>query len=106
MGQLWDIAQHYIDTADGYVSERELAARIGYKSSSVFDGWRAEMKAMPGADVLARLATLARVPYRDVLDAALNDAGYLPKPDVDVIPHDKLYRRGRRRQGVQEQRPD
>ncbi len=85
MGHLWNIVEAYLDAQDFSVSERELASRLGYSSSSTFDGWR-DPKKLPGAEGLARLALLTGTPYRDVLDAALTDAGYLPRPQVSLQP--------------------
>ena len=79
MGQLWDYMQGYIDRQDGPMSERTLAALLGYASSSVFDNWR-EPKGLPSAAHLSRASELTGESYMRLLDAALHDAGYLPQP--------------------------
>lgn len=85
MGRLWDLVHNYTDNLDFKVSERQLAAKLGYASSSTFQGWR-EPKSLPSAQGLARFAFLARLPYQRVLDAALEDVGYLPQPRLTDEP--------------------
>lgn len=82
MGQLWTLVQAYVDRHG--TSERQLAKRLGYSSSSSFDIWR-HPKSIPGAVYLARFAGLSGTPYQRVLDAVLADAGYLPEPDVAPV---------------------
>lgn len=82
MGQLWPLVQAYIDRHG--TSERQLAKRLGYSSSSSFDNWR-NPKSIPGAIYLARFAGLSGTPYQRVLDAVLVDAGYLPEPNVHPL---------------------
>ncbi|HCB04061.1 MAG TPA: hypothetical protein PLZ93_01085 [Nocardioides sp.] len=77
MGQLWELVQAYTDRHG--TSERQLAKRLGYKSSGVFVNWR-EPKQLPSAQALARFADLSGTPYQRVLDAVLTDSGYLPEP--------------------------
>ena len=77
MGQLWDLVQAYIDRHG--TSERQLAKRLGYSSSGVFNNWR-DPRQLPSAQALARFAGLSGTPYQRVLDAVLTDAGYLPEP--------------------------
>lgn len=85
LGQLWSLVQAYLDRQTFRVSERQLAAKLGYASSSTFDNWR-EPKSLPTAQALARFAALSGTPYQRVLDAALNDVGYLPEPAVTDEP--------------------
>lgn len=79
MGQLWTLVQAYLDRHG--TSERQLARRLGYSSSGVFNNWR-EPKQLPSAQALARFAGLSGTPYQRVLDAVLTDAGYLPEPPI------------------------
>jgi transcriptional regulator with XRE-family HTH domain len=79
MGQLWDLVQAYTDRHG--TSERQLAKRLGYSSSGVFNNWR-EPRQLPSAQALARFANLSGTPYQRVLDAVLTDAGYLPEPPL------------------------
>lgn len=85
MGNLWDLVQSYLDRQTFRVSERQLASKLGYASSSTFDNWR-EPKSLPAAQALARFAVLSEMPYQRVLDAALSDVGYLPQPAVTDEP--------------------
>ena len=79
MSQLWDLVQAYIDRHG--TSERQLARRLGYSSSGVFNNWR-DPRQLPSAQALARFASLSGTPYQRVLDAVLTDAGYLPEPAI------------------------
>lgn len=80
MGQLWEYLQTYLDKQDGPMSDRTLAALLGYSSSSTLAGWRTP-KDLPKAEHLARAAQLTGESYHRLLDAALHDIGYLPVPE-------------------------
>ena len=83
MGHLWDIVQAHRDAYGPSVSE--IARRIGMTPSGVH-AWNSRgIKALPKRENLQELARLTHTPYRDVLRAALLDAGYeteesLPPP--------------------------
>jgi hypothetical protein len=85
MGQLWSLVRAYLDRQEWPPSERQLAQRLGYRSSSTFDNWR-EPKGLPSAQALARFARVSGDPYQRVLEAALSDCGYLPQPVITDEP--------------------
>jgi hypothetical protein len=95
---LWALVQGYLDRQEWPVSERRLAERLGYASSSTFDNWR-HPRQLPSSQALARFAALSGTPYQRVLDAALTDAGYLPEPALTrgdlVFREDPKGRRSR-----------
>jgi hypothetical protein len=64
------------------VSDGGLYIRAGISS-----GHRHGLVHLPDADNLARFAFIIKVPYEAVLDAALHDAAYLPRPEVAAGPH-------------------
>lgn len=70
-------------TAHG-VSDAELARRIGVTRQNL-GLWRdTGLRALPTRLNLRSVATAIRRPYRQVLDAALRDVGYLTDTDTDV----------------------
>jgi len=77
MGKLWEIVQRHIDAQPYGVSQRQLASKLGM-SPTALGNWR-ELKALPAPTNLHALANLTGTPYLRVLDAALEDAGYIPK---------------------------
>jgi hypothetical protein len=93
VGRLWDLVRDYLDQQTFPVSERALARKLGYRSSSTFDTWRAP-RSLPAAQALARFSLLSGHSYQRVLDAALEDAGYLPRPEVTDQPFTKAGRGG------------
>lgn len=79
MGNLWEIVRGHIDSSMYPPSERQVAKRLGI-SPTALANWR-NPKSLPGAENLRSLARIAGVPYVQVLQAALEDAGYLePAP--------------------------
>lgn len=81
MGQLWNLYEEYLERQDWTPSQRQVALKIEM-SPTAFGNWRASLTDLPQAENLVRFADLIRIPYATVLDAALHDAGYLPRPDV------------------------
>lgn len=77
MGRLWDIVQKHIDAQPYGVSQRRIAATLGM-SPTALGNWR-DPKALPSPANLHALANLTGTPYLRVLDAALEDAGYIPR---------------------------
>ena len=79
---------HFISLIDEYksahgVSDAELARRIGVTRQNL-GLWRdAGLRALPTQLNLRAVATAIRRPYRQVLDAALRDVGYLTDIDTD-----------------------
>lgn len=81
MGKLWDIVQRHMDTQPYGVSQRRLAAALKI-SPTALANWR-DPKALPTPENLHALANLTGTPYLRVLDAALEDAGYIPRAGED-----------------------
>lgn len=71
------------------ISDAELARRIGVSRENL-RLWRTNgLRRLPDRDNLAAVARVIGKPYREILNAALLDTGYLA--DVDVEPP-ALYR--------------
>jgi transcriptional regulator with XRE-family HTH domain len=81
MGKLWDVVQAHMDGEPYRVSQRQVALKLGI-SPTALGNWR-QLRSLPEADHLRALANLTGTPYLRVLDAALEDAGYLPKAGGD-----------------------
>lgn len=77
MGKLWEIVQQHIDAQPYGASQRSVAAKLGV-SPTALGNWR-DPKALPAPANLHALANLTGTPYLRVLDAALEDAGYIPR---------------------------
>lgn len=69
---------------EGWVSEQ-----MGLDRRGLWAWWNRGLSQMPAAHLLHALARTIRVPYRDVLDAALHDFGYLPET-VAAKPRTRL----------------
>lgn len=78
MGALWDIVQAHIDAQPYGASLRGIAAKLNM-SPTALGNWRT-LRAMPLPVHLRALANLTGTAYSRVLDAALEDAGYLERP--------------------------
>lgn len=83
MGAIGQLIQEHKDSQAYTPSSAAIAAAVGVSRSAIGE-WIAGVS-MPKPDHLRRLSTVIGVPYLRVLDAALTDAGYLPK---DVTSHD------------------
>jgi transcriptional regulator with XRE-family HTH domain len=81
VGKLWDVVQEHIDGEPYRVSIRQVAAKLDM-SPTALSNWR-QPRSLPEAAHLRALANLTGTPYLRVLDAALEDAGYLPKAGGD-----------------------
>lgn len=63
------------------VSEAELARRIGITRQNLYL-WRSRgLRGLPARITLDGMATELRLPYAQVLEAALRDSGYLDATD-------------------------
>lgn len=60
-------------------SEGWVAERMGLDRRGLWAWWNRGLATMPSATVLYTLSAVSRHPYRDVLEAALHDFGYLPE---------------------------
>jgi hypothetical protein len=79
---------HFIGLIDEYksahgVSDAELARRIGVTRQNLGLWRESGLRALPAQVNLKAVATAIRRPYRQVLDAALRDVGYLTDADAD-----------------------
>lgn len=78
MGALWDIVQKHMDEQPYGASLRGVARKLDV-SPTALSNWR-DPKALPQPAHLRALADLTGTAYSRVLDAALEDAGYLERP--------------------------
>lgn len=83
--RLWAILQAHIDAQVYPPSRRQLAARLGLAPQTL-NNWHKGLTALPRQDHLQAVAELTGTPYRDVLRAALLDAGY-PVEEADPPGH-------------------
>lgn len=77
MGELYDIAQRHMDAYG--VTGASLARRMGIPQQTL-NAWKNRgLRRLPERKHLEALAREAGASYGEVLQAALRDAGYLPK---------------------------
>lgn len=75
MGQLWDLVQGWIDEQHRFPpSDRQVARGLGV-SQSTLSGWRDGMTEVPRRRTLWAIHHLTAIPYRRIVDAAIEDAG-------------------------------
>lgn len=75
MGQMWDLVQEWVDEQHRLApSSRQVAMALGI-SQSTFSGWRDGLKDVPKRRTLWALHHLTHIPYRRIMDAAIEDAG-------------------------------
>lgn len=79
MGKLYDLIQNHIDAQPYEVSERQVAKNIGVTQTTL-SNWR-EPKKLIDKEHLRSIARVTHVPYQRVLDALLDDIGYLREED-------------------------
>lgn len=87
MGRLYDLIQQHMDSQPYAVSQRQVAGKLGI-SPTTLKNWR-EPKELIERRHLVAISRLTGVPYLRVLDALLDDIGYLRE---DVAQSDE--RRG------------
>ena len=71
MGKLWNIVEDWRDGMDFPPSYRQIAMRLGV-SQSAFDAWKNPVE-LPKKRSLLAISRLTDVPYRRVVDAAVED---------------------------------
>lgn len=86
MGRLYDLIQAHIDAQPYGVSERQVALKIGVTQTTL-SNWR-EPKKLIGKEHLKAISRVTGVPYARVLDALLEDIGYLHERE-DVMGNAK-----------------
>lgn len=75
MGRLYDLLQDHMDAQPYEVTPADIARRIGVSRQTVLN-WRTPSK-LVRKDHLLAIAQVTGVPYQRVLDALLEDIGYL-----------------------------
>jgi transcriptional regulator with XRE-family HTH domain len=82
MGKLYDLIQEHIDSQGYEVTPAQVARKIGVSRQTVLN-WREPAK-LPMREHLQAIARVTGVPYQRVLDAVLDDIGYLhPRVESD-----------------------
>ncbi len=82
MGKLYDLIQEHIDRQPYGVSERQVAMRLGVTQTTL-SNWREPKKLIAKKHLIA-ISRVTGVPYLRVLDALLDDIGYLDERE-DVM---------------------
>ncbi|WP_166133540.1 helix-turn-helix domain-containing protein [Nocardioides ochotonae] len=80
MGKLYDLIQAHIDAQPYTVSERQVARKLGVTQTTL-GNWRAP-KRLIAKEHLVAISRLTGVRYSGVLDALLDDIGYLTEGDT------------------------
>lgn len=84
MSRVWDIVQKHID--DYGVREAEIARRMGTVPQTLNSWKKRGLTKLPDAALILGLSEVTKRPYREVLDAVLEDIRYLPE---EVVEHDR-----------------
>jgi transcriptional regulator with XRE-family HTH domain len=79
MGQLYDILENHMNQSGYRISQRQVAYRLGV-SPTTLKNWQSPRELIEKRHLVA-IAELTGVPYHRVLDALLNDIGYLRESD-------------------------
>ena len=79
MGRLYDVIQRHIDSQGYRVSERQIAEKLDV-SPSTLANWRHPAKLIEKEHIVA-ISRLTGESYQRVLDALLEDIGYLHESD-------------------------
>lgn len=84
MGRLFDLIEDHRDRHRPYPpSYAQVAEQVGVSRQTLLN-WRAPTRLID-VDHLVNLARVTGVPYQRVLDALLDDIGYLSPEDVDTM---------------------
>ncbi len=94
MGRLFDLIQAHIDAQPYEVSYAQVAEKVGVSRQTLLN-WRTPTKLIR-VDHLQGIARVTGVPYQRVLDALLEDIGYL-HPGVQVGDEPASTRKASRR---------
>lgn len=81
MGRFYDLIQAHMDAQPYGVSQRQVAGKLNV-SPTTLTNWR-EPKKLLAKEHLEAVARLTGVPYQRVLDALLEDIGYLHASPVE-----------------------
>ena len=91
MGRLYGLIQEHMDAQPYGVSERRIAQQLGV-SPTTLKNWRAPTRLIDKEHLVA-ISRLTGAPYARVLDALLEDIGYL-RPDAPPPEPPSSRRRG------------
>lgn len=83
MGRFYDLIQAHMDTQPYEVRPADVAKALGVSRQTVAN-WR-EPSSLIEKKHLQAIAELIGVPYVRVLDALLEDIGYLPKSEAKPV---------------------
>jgi hypothetical protein len=94
LSNLRRIVQDYIDSTGS--NDSWVATQMGISRQELNAWWTKGRATIPGPFLLHSLAVTTKTPYRDVLDAALNDFGYLPESAAaEAEPTARMSRAGK-----------
>ncbi|MFK5691330.1 helix-turn-helix transcriptional regulator [Ornithinimicrobium sp. LYQ92] len=79
--RLGQLIQDFLDNQDWDISRAQVAKKLDVSRQTVTN-WESGVRELPRPENLRALASLARVPYLTVLNAALTDAGYLQTEEL------------------------
>jgi transcriptional regulator with XRE-family HTH domain len=85
MSKLLAIIDAYKD-AHGQPSDASIARAVGVAPQTISSWRKRGIRQLPERDTMQQLAAFMRVPYDDVLDAALIDTGYMEERPHDDPP--------------------
>lgn len=91
MGKLYGLIQDYMDAQPLGGKPADIARALGVSRQTI-SNWR-EPTQLISRDHLMALAQLIGVPYLRLLDALLEDIGYIPTRD-NKLPSDESGQRG------------
>lgn len=100
MGKLWDIIEDWRDGMAYPPSYRKIAIDLEV-SQSTFDTWKSPIE-MPKVHNLLAISDLTGIPYRQVVDAAVEDTGLYDKTIAEAAKSRQAARRRKREQGDQD----
>lgn len=79
MGKLYELLERHMNEGPYPVSQRQVARRLGV-SPTTLRNWQDPTNLIAKTHLVA-IARLTHVPYHRVLDALLDDIGYLSEDD-------------------------
>lgn len=81
MGKAWNIVQAWVDSQPLDTTDAALSRALGVAQSN-FDIWK-NPKKLPSHEAMGAIAELTGRPYREVLDAFIEDIGYAEPPSKE-----------------------
>ena len=83
MGRLYELIQAHMDAQPYEVRPADVARALGVSRQTVLNWRELKPNGWISKQHLQGIAELTGVPYLRVLDAMLEDTGYVPKPRSD-----------------------